>query len=94
MWVRIQELSFAPDLADSVIQQIRDTAVARYDGESHRGFRLLMDRPNGKALDVSYWDSVSGRPLRSSTPSRQTRCSALGATAGTTNYYELVIDAG
>ena len=93
MWVRIQELSFAPDLADSVIEQIRDTAVARYDGESHRGFRLLMDRPNGKALDVSYWDSSAGAHTHVS-PESADPVRALGATAGTTNYYELVIDAG
>ena len=93
MWVRIQELSFAPDLADSVIEQIRDTAVARYDGESHRGFRLLMDRPNGKALDVSYWDSSAGAHTNVS-PESADPVRALGATAGTTNYYELVIDAG
>ncbi len=93
MWVRIQEFSFEPDLADAVIQQIRDTAVARYDGESHRGFRLLMDRPNGKALDVSYWDSSAGAHSNV-TPESAGPLHALGATAGTTNYYELVIDAG
>jgi hypothetical protein len=93
MWVRIQELSFAPDLADSVIQQIRDTAIARYDGESHRGFRLLMDRPNGKALDVSYWADATGAHSVANAESSDA-VSALGATAGTTNYYELVIDAG
>jgi len=93
MWVRIQEFSFAPDLADAVIQQIRDTAVARYDGESHRGFRLLMDLPNGKALDVSYWEDAAGARSEASTESSD-RVSAVGATAGTTNYYELVIDAG
>ena len=93
MWVRIQEYSFAPDLADSVIEQIRNTAVARYDGESHRGFRLLMDRPNGKALDVSYWDSLEGAHSEV-TPESAEPVHALGAIAGTTNYYELAIDAG
>ena len=92
MWVRIQELSFAPDRADAVIEKIRDTAVARYAGESHLGFRLLMDRPNGKALDVSYWDSSSGAHSNV-TPESAEPVYALGATAGTTNYYELVIDA-
>ena len=92
MWVRIQELSFAPDLADSVIEQIRDTAVARYEGESHRGFRLLMDRPNGKALDVSYWDSSEGAHSTIN-PESADPVHALGATAGVTNYYELAIDA-
>ncbi len=36
---------------------MRDTAVIRFDGEGFRGFRLLVDRPNGRALEVSYWDS-------------------------------------
>jgi hypothetical protein len=92
MWVRIQELSFAPHLAESVIQQLRDTAVARYDGESHRGFRLLLDRPNGRALDVSYWDSAAGArsPV---TPESADPLRAVGVTTGATNYYELAIDA-
>ena len=92
MWVRIQELSFAPEHADSVIQYMRDTAVSRYDGEGHHGFRLLLDRPNGKALDVSYWDGPAG--AHSIVAPASDPLLALGATAGTTNCYELAIDAG
>lgn len=57
MWVRIDELSFAHGCADEVINHIRDSAVTRHHGESLRGFRLLVDRVNDRALDVSYWDS-------------------------------------
>ena len=93
MWVRIQELSFAPDLADAVIQHLRDTAVSRYHGEGHRGSRLLLDRPSGKVLDVSYWDGAAGAHSDLA-PGSSDAIQALGATSGATNSYELAIDAG
>lgn len=34
--------------------------MTRHDGEGFRGFRLLVDQPHGRALDVSYWDSALG----------------------------------
>jgi hypothetical protein len=92
MWVRIQELLFAPDLADALIRRLRDTTISRYPGEGYRGSRLLLDRPNGRALDVSYWDGPTGVPsdlaMRSSLALQ-----ALGVTPGPTSCYELAIDA-
>jgi len=60
MWVRIDEIAFAADRADEVIDHVRNTAVTKHDGEGFRGFRLLVDRTNGRALDVSYWDTPVG----------------------------------
>ena len=93
MWVRIQELSFDPQHAESVVQYMRDNAVSRYDGDGHRGFRLLLDRTGGKALDVSYWEGSTGAHSDIAAGSAEAM-DAIGATAGVTNYYELAIDAG
>ena len=93
MWVRIQELSFDPTRAESVIQHIRDTAMSRYDGAGYRGFRLLFDRANSRALDVSYWDGSTGAHSNLATGSPDAM-RAIGATLGVTNYYEIAIDAG
>lgn len=57
MWVRIDEIAFAAALTDDVIDHVRNTAVSKHPGEGFRGFRLLVDRTNGHALDVSYWDT-------------------------------------
>ena len=57
MWVRIREVSFPVACADEVIAHVRNTAVSRNDGEGFRGFRLLIDRLNGRALEVSYWQT-------------------------------------
>ena len=56
MWVRIDEITFAADRADDVIAHTRNNAVASHQGESFLGFRLLVDRAQGSALNVSYWD--------------------------------------
>ena len=61
MWVRIREVSFPVARADEVIAHVRNTAVSRNDGEGFRGFRLLIDRPNGRALEVSYWETEARR---------------------------------
>ncbi len=57
MWVRVDEIAFATAHTDDVIDHARNTAVGRHDGESFRGFRLLVDRTGGHALDVSYWET-------------------------------------
>jgi hypothetical protein len=92
MWIRIRELSFPTDRADEVINYVRDTAVARFDGESHRGFRLLVDRPNGRALEVSYWETEAGARADTSAGTLHPTNVPNGAVERT-NHYELAIDA-
>jgi len=87
MWVRIDELSFAAARTDHVIDHIRNTAVSKHDGEGFRGFRLLVDRTNGHALDVSYWDTSTAADRGGDTPD------ASGMTRVVrSNVYELCID--
>ena len=57
MWVRIDEIAFATAHTNDVIDHVRNTAASKHDGEGFRGFRLLVDRSSGHALDVSYWDT-------------------------------------
>lgn len=57
MWVRIDEIAFATAQTNDVIDHVRNTAASKHDGEGFRGFRLLVDRTGGRALDVSYWDT-------------------------------------
>jgi heme-degrading monooxygenase HmoA len=57
MWVRIDEIAFATAQTDDVIDHVRNTAASKHDGEGFRGFRLLVDRISGRALDVSYWET-------------------------------------
>jgi heme-degrading monooxygenase HmoA len=57
MWVRIDEITFARARTDEVIDHVRNTAASKHEGEGFRGFRLLVDRTSGNALDVSYWDT-------------------------------------
>ena len=92
MWVRIREFSFASDRADDIIDRVRDTAVARFDGEGHRGFRLLVDRPNGRALEVSYWETEAG--ARADACVETASLAKLpGEVLERTSHYELAIDA-
>ncbi|MFY9915007.1 MAG: hypothetical protein WAK18_10095 [Nocardioidaceae bacterium] len=92
MWVRIDEITFAADRTDEVVDQVRNTAVMKHDGEGFRGFRLLVDRANGHALDVSYWDSQEGARRGEADPATD----PVGAATTTTirsNVYEMSIDA-
>jgi hypothetical protein len=75
-----------------LIDQVRNNAVVSHNGAGFVGFRLLVDRENGRALDVSYWDDATGaqadRPglVRPSPGDVETRVVR-------TNVYELAIDA-
>ena len=92
MWVRIQEVSFPADRSDELVTRFRETAVSRHGGDGYLGFRLLLDRDAGRALEISYWktetavravdvDGVVGA------------ADPLLAVTEQTNYYELAIDA-
>jgi hypothetical protein len=98
MWVRIREVSFPADECDKVIDHVRNTAVARYGGIGYRGFRLLVDRPNGRALEVSYWDSqiAAAPPAALATGGEGTPCAydIEGVVEERCDHYELSIDAG
>lgn len=92
MWVRIDEVSFPPAQADAMVSHVRDTAALRFGGDGFRGFRLLVDGPNGRALEVSYWDSedaATGAEPRATT-------AAAGDPSETrvlrTEHYELAVD--
>ena len=93
MWVRIQEVSFPAERADQVIAHVRNTSVSRNDGHGFRGFRLLVDRPNGRALEVSYWetedDATAGRSA-----SESTETDLPGGVLERSTFYELAIDGG
>ena len=92
MWVRIDEISFAARHADDVIDHFRDNAVVAHNGESLVGFRLLVDRDSGRALNVSYWDDAAD--ARADTPGAVT-APVDGAETSVlrTSLYELAIDA-
>ena len=92
MWVRIDEVTFEPERSGAVINRTRNTAVGRHRGEGFRGFRLLVDHANNRALDVSYWDSEAD--ARADSVEVQTPSDGPGATSVVrTNIYELAIDA-
>lgn len=91
MWVRIDELSFAHGCADEVINHIRDSAVTRHHGESLRGFRLLVDRVNDRALDVSYWDSEDDARADDEDEADPTEPATTSVVR--TELYEMAIDA-
>ncbi len=98
MWVRIREISFPVVDGDDVIQQVRNTAVARNSGSGYRGFRLLVDRPNGRALEVSYWETEEGAAADVSESGVLTKgmyaFDLSTVVEERCNHYELAIDAG
>jgi heme-degrading monooxygenase HmoA len=91
MWVRIDEITFSPSRTDDVIDHVRNTAVTKHDGAGFRGFRLLVDRDNGHALDVSYWDSRTGALAGEADPATDPAGAATSRIRS--NVYELCIDA-
>jgi len=93
MWVRIREIAFPVDQVEQVIAHVRDTTVARYCGETYRGSRLLVDRPNGAALEVSYWQTEQGA-RDDGAGSGVDPTGVPGGSVLRTRYYELGIDAG
>lgn len=58
MYARTGRVSFSSDRTDAMVEHVRQHVVPMYeDRDGFRGFRLLVDRQNGTALGVSYWDT-------------------------------------
>jgi hypothetical protein len=92
VWVRIQEIRFDIERTDAVIEHIRDTAISRYNGHHYQGFRLLLDRHRGTALEVSYWSSLAA--AQSAIEVALAECAPhLAIEVLRTDHYELAIDA-
>lgn len=92
MWVRIDEVSFASDRADEVINNVRNSAVALHRGEGYLGFRLLVDRARDRALNVSYWQTEDDARADRLDPSMNPT-GADATTLVTSHVYVLAIDA-
>ncbi len=92
MWVRIDEIAFTPRRAEDVIAHTRNNAVVAHEGDSFLGFRLLVDRPHGRALHVSYWhdfdQAAADRSGSMTVPPPGPETTLLRS-----NLYELAIDA-
>ena len=91
MWVRIDEFAFDPEHSGALISRTRDTAASLHQGDDFRGFRLLVDHANGRALDVSYWDSRTGALAGEADPATDPAGAATSRIRS--NVYELCIDA-
>ena len=92
MWVRIDEIAFAVARAEDVITHARNNAVAAHDGVSFLGFRLLVDRPHGRALHVSYWNDPDEAAVDQS-GSMTNPSPGAETTLLRSNLYEMAIDA-
>jgi hypothetical protein len=93
VWVRIQEIRFEVGQTDAIVEHIRNTAIARYSGHDYRGFRLLLDRPNGTALEVSYWASLAAAQSAIVIELADS-AEPLVVEVLRTEHYELAVDAG
>jgi hypothetical protein len=93
VWVRIREIAFSVDQVEQMVAHVRDTTVVRYCGEAYRGSRLLVDRPAGTALEVSYWQTAQGA-RDDQIPTGVDPTGVPGGSVLRTRYYELGIDAG
>ena len=93
MWVRIDEVSFASDRADEVINNFRNSAVALHRGEGYLGFRLLVDRAQDRALNVSYWQTENDARADRLEPSMNPSEAGATTTLVTSHVYALAIDA-
>jgi heme-degrading monooxygenase HmoA len=58
MHARVGRISFSPDKADEVTSHVQENVVPSYDdSEGFKGFTFLLDRSNGQAIGVSFWEN-------------------------------------
>jgi heme-degrading monooxygenase HmoA len=60
MHARTGTLQVSPERIDDVVAQLRNEQIPRYHGQQgYKGFTVLGDRPSGKVIGISYWESES-----------------------------------
>ncbi len=95
MYARIGRISFSRDKAEDVIGHVRENVIPMYkDNEGYHGFRLLVDRENGRGLGVSYWDTEEQLHATDevSDKARSGAASAGGGSVESVEVYEIVVD--
>jgi heme-degrading monooxygenase HmoA len=58
MHARIGRVSFSPDKADEVAQNVKQNVVPRLEQQDgFKGFTLLLDKSGGEGVGISFWES-------------------------------------
>lgn len=57
MHARVNTLQMDPQRIDEAVRQLEDPSCPYTGIEGFRGFTVLADRPSGKVIVTSYWDS-------------------------------------
>jgi heme-degrading monooxygenase HmoA len=95
MNARMGRVSFSSDKADAMISHVRENVVPQYEGaDGFKGFTLMVDRANGEAVGISFWESEEA--MRASDDlGDQARTGAASAGGGSDQgreYFEVPID--
>jgi heme-degrading monooxygenase HmoA len=95
MHARMGRVSFSADRADEMISRVRDRTVPMYqDADGFKGFTLMVDRENGEAVGISFWESEEA--MRASDDlGDQARTGAAEAGGGSDQgrqYFEVPVD--
>lgn len=58
MHARIGRVTFLPDKADEVIDEVKEAIVPKFEAsEGYKGYTLLIDRATGSGIGISFWES-------------------------------------
>lgn len=58
MHARLTTIQMDPDRVDQAISQLEEEDLPTFEKiDGYRGFTAFVDRPSGRVLGVSYWDS-------------------------------------
>jgi heme-degrading monooxygenase HmoA len=95
MHARMGRITLSPDKADDVTSHVRDNVVPRYeDMDGFKGFTMLLDRPGGRAVGLSFWESEEA--MRASDAigdeARQGAAEAGEGSDQGRDYFEVAID--
>jgi heme-degrading monooxygenase HmoA len=96
MHARVTTLQMDPSRIDQAVAELEEEELPRWrEIAGFKGFTLLVDRPSGKVIGTSYWESAekmraSDEAIR---PGRE-RAARTGGAAGPpqVELYEVAID--
>ncbi len=95
MFALVYSVNWDPGRLDQVLDYVRQISVPTNQNlKGFKGYRLLVDRPAGRGLGITYWDTEADLRVAENVTNqlRAQSAAALNLKRTTYEHYEVLVD--
>lgn len=94
MFARVQTVHQPVETLDEIMKVAREQLPAAHELPGFRGFYYLIDRDNGKAMVISFWETEEDlRQVEANAASRERTAAEAGIESPPSEIFEVTLQA-